>query len=110
MYIVETSFNEGQQTQQRVLVVEETGPVIPKLPMNWGTVKLMHNRYKRYAIRHFQQEVLYYLGRENKLNELPAQAKELKKHLFKIGLKALFRLQGLQTLYHPYALVKILFN
>jgi hypothetical protein len=71
---------------------------------------MMHNRYKRYAIRHFQQEVLYYLGRENKLNELPAQAKELKKHLFKIGLKALFRFQGLQTLYHPYALIKILFN
>jgi len=110
MYIVETNFNEGQQTQQRVLVVEETGPVIPRLSLNWETIKLMHNRYKRYAIRHFQQEVLYYLGRENKIDELPEEAKELKKYLPKIGLTALFRFQGLQTLYHPYALIKILLD
>jgi len=93
-----------------IKVVENTGPVIPRVKLSFGMLLFMHRRYKRYAIRHFQQEILYYLGRKNMLHELPDQSINLKKYLTKIGVRPYLKICGVQTLYHPYAVVRMLLS
>jgi cellulose synthase/poly-beta-1,6-N-acetylglucosamine synthase-like glycosyltransferase len=91
-----------------VKVVETTGAVIPRVPISISTIGFMHRRYKRYALRHMQQEVLYYLGRNDRLNELPASTSNFRNILKEIGLKPIFVMCGIQTLYHPFAYFKIM--
>jgi len=109
MYLLQEGLEPGTVTKD-IKVVETTGAIIPRVPLSIATIGFMHRRYKRYALRHIQQEVLYYLGRNNRINELPASIADFKSILKEIGIKPIFVRAGIQTLYHPYAYYKIIYN
>lgn len=110
MYMLQEGFGGlgGSTKTKRIKVIESTGPVIPRIKIGLRVLSFMHNRYKRYAIRHFQQEIFYYLGREGRLGELPINSSDCKKYLSRIGLGPYLKFCGMQTLYHPYALIRML--
>lgn len=106
-YLLQEGIN-SESNVKGIKMVEFTGAVVPRLKLNFSTISLIHTRYKRYAIRHFQQEVLYFLGRENRLDELPRDNPGFKKFFSQMGLRPFTTFQGVQTLYHPYAFFKLL--
>lgn len=108
MYLLQEGIG-GKDQVKDIKVLQQVGPVIPRVKIDFNTFNFAHSRYKRYAVRHFQQEIFYFLAKNNRLNELPKHAAGLKKFLFKIGPKPFLKLCGVQTLYHPYAILKILF-
>ncbi|MFT5878201.1 MAG: glycosyltransferase involved in cell wall biosynthesis [Dokdonia sp.] len=107
MYLLEEGI-QGKEELKGIKVLSSVGPVIPRVKINLGMITFAHNRYKRYALRHFQQEVFYFLARNNRLEDLPEKASDIKNLLFKIGHKPFLSLCGIQTFYHPYAIFKIL--
>ena len=98
---------DARGAPQGVAIVHDTGPVIPRVPINFGSLKMLHKRYKRYALRYYQQEVFYALANNGQLQDLPANAAEIHGHLRRLGPRTLFRFQGIQTLYHPWAIAHI---
>ncbi|TRX57935.1 glycosyltransferase [Thalassomonas sp. M1454] len=110
MYLLEKGFDykTGLDENRIIEVIESSGPVIPRIKISIKNLKMLHTRYKRYALRHFQQEVFYFLAKQNRLDELPEQAELIKKYMFNIGWKPYLSFYGIQTFYHPYAFFKIL--
>lgn len=108
MYLLQEGVS-SKSIVKDIKVVNTTGAVVPRLPLKFGLISFMHRRYQRYAIRHFQQEVLYYLGRKNRLCELPTFTSEFGPILREIGFKSIFVINGIQTLYQPYYYFKIAF-
>ena len=98
---------DGNGAPRGVAVVENTGPVIPRVPIDSRNLGMLHRRYKRYALRYYQQEVFYALAGSGRLRELPGDATGIRPHLRALGLRTLLRPQGVQTLYHPWALARI---
>lgn len=108
--LVQYLLQEGISTSSQVksiLVIPWMGAVVPRPRINAGTVVFLHKRYKRYALRHFQQEVFYYLARNKRLDELPADVSDIAPFVRSIGLKLIFRWCGVQTFYHPWAYLKL---
>lgn len=91
-----------------VQVISNTGPIIPRLNISWSNIKMLHNRYKRYAIRHIQQEIFYYLAKQKRLNNIPAHACDLKKFLRNVTFRNLLQVSAIQLIYIPYAYLSII--
>ncbi|MBA6357437.1 MULTISPECIES: glycosyltransferase family 2 protein [unclassified Colwellia] len=93
--------------QGKVQVISLTGPVIPRVKISVGNIKMLHNRYKRYGVRHLQQEIFYLLGRKNNLEQLPPHSVDMKSFLFQIEFKQFFAVSPIQMLYMPYSVLHI---
>jgi hypothetical protein len=105
MYLLQEGVVAGTEVKG-IKVVETTGAVVPRTPLSFSTIGFMHRRYKRYALRHIQQEIVYYLGSKKRLSELPDKASDFHSILKELGMAPVFTLCGIQTLYHPYAYYK----
>jgi glycosyltransferase involved in cell wall biosynthesis len=105
MYLLQEGAVAGTDVKD-VKVIETTGAVVPRVPISIASIRFMHRRYKRYALRHIQQEILYYLGRNNRLDELPDSVDDFHLILKEIGTRPIFSICGIQTLYHPFAYFK----
>ena len=108
MYLLQEGFGDESEARRSVQFVSSTGPVIPRIALSSRNLLMLHKRYKRYALRHFQQEVLYHLARTGRLSDLPEEAAQAKSYLSELGWKPYLTWHGVQTLYHPYAVLKML--
>ena len=113
-YLLETGLESEISTltdderKDEITVLNTVGPVVPKISMSPSSISMLHNRYKRYALRHFQQEVFYYLARSRQMEKLPVHASGLKVFLGRIGIKPYLKFVGIQTIYHPYAITRMI--
>jgi hypothetical protein len=103
-------WNNESGKQGKVQVISSTGPVIPRVGLSVQNIKMLHNRYKRYAIRHLQQEIFYYLVNEKKIDRLPEHSSDLMFYLKEIKMKKYFTVSPIQLFYIPYAFCKIRFS
>jgi len=108
-YILQEWHNTSDK-QGKVQVISLTGPVIPRVGLSLKNIQMLHNRYKRYAIRHIQQEIFYHLGKQNKIDQLPVHSSNFKNYLLKIKIRKYFSVSPIQILYIPYAFFKICFS
>ncbi|WOJ98281.1 glycosyltransferase [Congregibacter brevis] len=105
-YIIETDCLDTQQCKKGIQILPATGPVVPRLGYSLATLRLLHRRFSRYAERHFQQEALYQLGRSASTFDLPRHVRQLAPHIRRLGLKKILAVNGIQTLYQPWAYFK----
>ena len=102
----------AKQDPSRVEILEFAGPVLPRLPL-LSTFWLQYRRLKRYAIRHFQDEFLYYHLRRNGLTALPQHATDLYSYWSELGIRPYLRYRGHQTpfnLYGAYVVLSTVFG